>query len=180
VISNTWNEWTLNLLNSRLEKTYQVRAAYRWSGQSNRGSGRGTLGTQGPRGCRKRNPSCTGPSPRTQYYSSVTHPHCIDTARNILAHHLGRAATVSHDLLRPVVYIAVHNVYILSLMGGRLHNNISRNGNKDKSILMYHNSFIVKRCSDTCFGLQEVIIRPTYRNVCNEYMRCGLQILTIP
>jgi hypothetical protein len=41
---------------------------------------------------------------------------------------------------------------------------ISTNVNKDKSILMYHLSFIVHRCSATCFDLQEVIIRRTYSN----------------
>jgi hypothetical protein len=37
------------------------------------------------------------------------------------------------------------------------------NVNKDKSILMYRHSFIVQRCSTTCFDLQELIIRRTYK-----------------
>jgi hypothetical protein len=36
--------------------------------------------------------------------------------------------------------------------------------NKDKFILVYHHLFIVQRCSATCFDLQEVIIRHTYKN----------------
>jgi hypothetical protein len=41
---------------------------------------------------------------------------------------------------------------------------ISVNVNKDKFILIYHHSFIVQSCSATCFDLQEVIIRCTYKN----------------
>jgi hypothetical protein len=36
--------------------------------------------------------------------------------------------------------------------------------NKDKSILLHYYSFIVQRCSATCFDLQDIIIRRTYKN----------------
>jgi hypothetical protein len=38
---------------------------------------------------------------------------------------------------------------------------ISTNVNNNRSVLMYHHSFIVQRFSGTCFDLQLVIIRRT-------------------
>jgi hypothetical protein len=41
---------------------------------------------------------------------------------------------------------------------------ISTNVNKNKLILMYRHQFVVQRCSTTCFDLQEVIARRSYKN----------------
>jgi hypothetical protein len=40
----------------------------------------------------------------------------------------------------------------------------SNNVNKENSILIYHHSFIMQRCSSTCFDLQEDIIRCNDKN----------------
>jgi hypothetical protein len=50
-----------------------------------------------------------------------------------------------HDIANGAVYTTV----------------MSTNVNKDKSILMYHHSFILQWSSATCFDLREVIIRRT-------------------
>jgi hypothetical protein len=41
---------------------------------------------------------------------------------------------------------------------------VPANVNKDKSILMYHHSFIVQRDSTTYLDFQEFIFRRTYKN----------------
>jgi hypothetical protein len=53
---------------------------------------------------------------------------------------------------------------------------ISTIANKDNSVLMYHHSLIVQRCSATCFDLQEVILRSTYKNsvLFLEFLNCIL------
>jgi hypothetical protein len=56
---------------------------------------------------------------------------------------------VCHDITNRTVYTKI----------------IYTNVNKDKSMLMYHHSFVVLRCSATCFDLQEFIIRSTYNSI---------------
>jgi hypothetical protein len=50
---------------------------------------------------------------------------------------------VRHDITNGAIYTAITSVNI----------------NKDKSVLMDLHSFIVQRCSATCFDLQEVVIK---------------------
>jgi hypothetical protein len=58
----------------------------------------------------------------------------------------------------------MHPVVCLDIANGAVYTTVSTNVHKDKSILMYHRSFSVQRCSATCFDLHEVIIRITYKN----------------
>jgi hypothetical protein len=44
------------------------------------------------------------------------------------------------------------------------HNNNISECKQNKSILIYHLSFTVQRCSATCFDIQEFIIRRIYKN----------------
>jgi hypothetical protein len=62
--------------------------------------------------------------------------------------HYGMHPVVYHDIANGAVYTTI------------LYTNV----NKDKSILMYQHSFILQRCSTTCFDLQEVVIRCTNKN----------------
>jgi hypothetical protein len=61
-------------------------------------------------------------------------------------------------------HYGMHRVVCHDITSGAVYTVTSTSVNKDKSILIYHRSFIVQRCSttSTCFDLQEVIIRHTY------------------
>jgi hypothetical protein len=58
----------------------------------------------------------------------------------------------------------MHPVVCHDITNGAVYTTISMNVNKDRSILIHHHSLIVQRCSATCFDLQKIIIRRTYKN----------------